>query len=107
MGANYIHGNYNASNFSEKGLLRGENDNALSEMTKGGRCNDCAFFSFGGYKCKKTDDEGRLVRPEIHPVIYTEPTTKGKFIHVLKPCDCTDFKSKKTVKSKGETNAKV
>lgn len=101
MGANYIHSNYNASNFSEKGPLRGENDNALSEMTKGGRCNDCAYFSFGGYKCKKTDENGNLIRPKTNPVVYTEPTSKGRFIHVIKPYDCKDFKRKK--KEKGET----
>ena len=99
MGLKKYFGNYNSSNFADKGVLKDENDNALSEITKGGRCNDCKFFSFGGYKCKKTDDKGNFVRKGMNPVIYTEPTQKGQFIHVIKPLDCNDFVSKREKKS--------
>lgn len=46
MGLKNYFGNYNSSNFADKGILKDENDNSLSEMTKGGRCNDCKFFFF-------------------------------------------------------------
>lgn len=42
----------------------------------------------------------------MNPVIYTEPTQKGQFIHVIKPIDCNDFVSKREKKDEkkgGET----
>lgn len=106
MGINNHFGNYNSFNFSETGYLRADNDNAISDVRKNGRCNNCIYFSFGGFKCSKRNEDGSLKRPNLSPMTYSEPTDKGGFIHVLKPVDCNDYEGKnKPKEGTGDNNA--
>jgi len=87
--------NYNASLFSDKNSdFYKLNDLVLKEVSESGRCNKCKYFNFGAKKCNKRTEDGKLVRKDYSPIIYTEPTDKGNFIHVLKPSDCKDFRTR-------------
>ena len=92
--------NYNAALYSEKDSELGkQNTDNINEMQTAGRCNNCVYFKFGNRKCTKTNESGKLVRPDFAPITYTEPTNKGNFIHILKPSDCKNFTPKNKKKS--------
>lgn len=91
--------NYNASNYAKGSDGAKLNDENLKEMNASGKCNTCRYFQFRGYKCTKKTEEGKLVRPDMMPITYTETTSKGNFINVLKPSSCKDYESKGKRKS--------
>lgn len=97
--------NYNTALFNDKeSEMAKTNAEVIKEVSSVGRCNNCAFFKFGSRKCEKRDNNGKLIRPDIIPVTYSEPTDRGHFIHVIKPVDCNDFtpKNKKKPETKKE-----
>lgn len=91
--------NFYADNYKKGSDMEKLNDSNIREMNTSGKCNSCKYFQFGGYKCNKKTDDGKLVRPDMMPITYTETTSKGKFINVLKPISCKDYKSKGRRKS--------
>lgn len=94
--------NYNAALYADKESEYSKlNSEVLKDISDNGRCNKCVYFKFGTRKCEKKDENGKLVRPNIIPVTYTEETAKGHFINVIKPIGCTDF-TPKTGKKKNE-----
>ncbi len=94
--------NYNASLYTDKESEYSKlNSEVLKDISDNGRCNKCIYFKFGTRKCEKKDENGNLVRPDMIPVTYTEETSKGHFINVIKPIGCKDF-TPKTGKKKND-----
>lgn len=89
-----MNNNYNAANYAKGTDGAKANDEYLREMNTSGKCNSCKYFQFGGYKCNKKTEDGKLVRSNMLPITYTEETSKGKFINVLRPTSCKDYESK-------------
>ena len=94
--------NYNAALYTDKESEYSKlNSEVLKNVSDNGRCNKCTYFKFGTRKCEKKDENGNLVRPDMIPVTYTEETSKGHFINVIKPIGCKDF-TPKTGKKKND-----
>ena len=86
--------NYNSTVFTDKNSEEFKlNDEVMVAITTN-RCNNCIYLNFGARKCNKKNENGNLVRPNMIPVTYTEPTNRGHFIHIIKPFDCHDFTPK-------------
>lgn len=96
--------NYNAALYEKNSEYSKMNEAVLKEVAEHGRCNGCYYFNFKSRQCLKKNENGEMARTRFSPITYTEPTDKGGFVHVLKPSDCKDYKSKakKTAKNNQE-----